>query len=117
MSQEIGIDTLKEITAWGISLAAQLDHALEDKKFRWHEAFGFVDELKELPELISKMDEAGAEFRDLDIVEKNQLVEFVADELELSNEWAEKITQNALDTAAAVYLNIKTFKELKSSRK
>lgn len=111
-----GITTLKMVVMWGISLAQQIEQTFEDGKFRWHEAFGFIDEGKALAELIPFMDEAVAELKDLSHPEKLELMAYVKQELQLDNIWAARITNNALDLATATYLSIKTFKDLKAEK-
>ena len=115
--KKYGIDKLKMAVLWGIVMADQLDKSLEDGKFRWFEAFGFVDELQALAELIPFLEEMGDEFKDLDTEEKNELIEFIGKEFSLDREWAEKITQTSLDAAVSTYLSIKTWRDFKKSRK
>ena len=112
-----GIENLKLAVAWGISLGSQIDKSLEDKKFRWFEAFGFVDELQALAELLPHIEDMAEEFRDLDTEEKNELVAFVSQEFNVAGEWAERITQVSLDTAVSTYISVKTWKEFRQYRK
>ena len=111
-----GIEKLKMAVLWGISMADQLDRSLKDRKFKWFEAFGFVDELQALSELLPHLEEMGEEFKDLDTEEKNELIEFIGQEFSLGRDWAEKITQTSLDAAVSTYLSIKTWREFKRLR-
>ena len=112
-----GIETLKMFVLWGISLTEQLQEAFKDRRFRWYETFGFADEGRAFAELLPHIDQASEEFKDLSLQEKRALIDFIAQEMELDNEWAERITLDAVDLATASYRSLQTMKAYKRREK
>jgi len=103
-----GIENIKKSLLVVINFAESLENKLEDGKLSWPERFGLIKDLKDLPEIIANYKELVEEIRNLDEVEKSQLLEFVRAELDLENDRVETAIE-------AVLSFLQSLSELKSS--
>ena len=67
------------------------------------DAFSFIDELAQLPEVIASKDQVLAELNDLSVDERQEIIEAVKQKLNVTDEKAQEIVANAIDTAAATF--------------
>jgi hypothetical protein len=107
-----GIENLKLAMAWAISTAAQTAKTFEDGKLRFLEILGFVDEGKMLAEIIPKIPEIAAEFKDLTTEEKNELVAYVEREFNIDNASAQFGVKITLDQLATTYISLEGWKAI-----
>lgn len=98
----LGIENLKKAVKFGIDLGEQFDKALADNKFQWTDSFGFFDELIQVPGLIKDGKVIVAELKDLDTVEKDELIVFIQEEFDIENDKAEAEIEAALKTVAGI---------------
>lgn len=97
-----GIEKLKEAALFTISFTEALDKRLEDGKMSFLETITLGAKLKDLPSIIRNGPEISQEYMDLDSSEKEELVEFIKEELELSNDRVEDLIENSLSVLASL---------------
>ena len=98
----LGTDKLKVAVKLGVALFNQAKTSTEDG-FQVMDIFGFVDELSQLPEVIKSAADMKAELNDLDMNERQEILDLVKAELKVENEKAEEIVVAALDLVFAIY--------------
>lgn len=97
----VGIENLKKSIKFGIDLATQIEESGKDG-FTWKDSFSFLDELLQVPGLIANGNAIKDEFKDLDAVEKQDLVDYFSVEFDLDNDKTEAIVEAALDLVLQV---------------
>lgn len=98
----LGTEKLKVAVKLGVALFNQAKASTEDG-FQVMDIFGFVDELSQLPEVIKSAADMKAELNDLDMNERQEILDLVKSELKVENERAEEIVVAALDLVFAIY--------------
>lgn len=87
--KKLGIESIKIIILFGLSLGNELGKALEDKKLSIGEAFGFIDDLNDIDDVIEAVKKAPAEFLDLDSEEKAEIQSIVKVEFDIEDDKVE----------------------------
>jgi hypothetical protein len=101
--EKLPIDEVKKLISSLAKVSNKVDDALEDDKITKAEGIGIA--LSSLPDLfnvISNGKAIKAEFKDIDAEERKELIEFAANEFDLSNDQAEEAIEDIF--AAALYL-------------
>ncbi len=93
----LGIDNLKKAALLGIDIGKQVETALADGKFSWVDSFGFLDELIKVPGIINSRKDIIAEYKDLTEAEREELKEYIQDNLDLINDELEGKIEKGLD--------------------
>jgi hypothetical protein len=106
----VGIENLKKAIKFGIDLGNQIEESGKDG-YNWKDITSFFDELFQIPALISNGNAIKEEFKDLDAVEKQELVEYFTDLFDLDNDKAEAIIEKSLDIALDVLTLLKLLKK------
>lgn len=89
--EKLGINNLKEAAIGVINLGEKIDQALEDRKISGMEAINIsITAIPVVFNDIKNRKEIVAEFEDLDETEKQDLIDTVAAELDLNNDYAER---------------------------
>lgn len=109
----VGIATLKQIIDVGLQLGQSAAAALADKKLTASEIFGFLPSLMQIPAIVQAGDQIKAEFKDLDPVERKELVDYFSGKFSLTNVKAEAVIEHALVNAISLIALVEEFKALK----
>lgn len=96
---KIGIENIKIILIFGLSLAQELQRGLEDKKLNFGEIIGFTDDLAAIPSVVEAVKKAPAEFLDLDEEEKEEIHQLVIDEFDISLDHVEMAIEESFGFA------------------
>lgn len=72
--EKFGIDNLKKVLSFGVTIGKQISDDLADKKISLQEALGLIPSLMSLPDLIASKDAIIDEAKDLSLDEIQQLV-------------------------------------------
>jgi len=94
---KLGINNLKKAVRLATSIGNEFQTALADGKFQATEAFGFIDEVAQLPDVINSRNEIAAEAKDIDSAEGQELRQYVRDELHIANEKVEDVIDAAVN--------------------
>lgn len=97
-----GIENIKRAVKLAAAFKTQTTTALADG-FQTMDIFGYVDELSQLPEVISSADQLKAELNDLTLEERTELRELVLSLDVVTEEAVEQFIVDALDWAFATY--------------
>lgn len=73
-TEKFGIDALKEVAAFAVSIGKQISNDLSDGKVSLTEGLALLPSFIQVPGLISKKDEILNELKDLSLNEVNELV-------------------------------------------
>lgn len=98
----LGTEKLKSAVKLGVALFNQAKTSTADG-FQVMDVFSFVDELSQLPEVIKSASEMKAELNDLDMAERQEILELVKGSLDVTDEKAQEIVTAALDLVFAIY--------------
>ena len=102
MSEQYGIETLKDISVDLAKFGMKVEDALEDKKLSFAEAISLG--VFAAPKAIAHAGEAEQiknEFRDLSATESQELAAHIAGELDLQHDKVEAVIEAGLEWAAA----------------
>ena len=102
-SGKIGIKETKDMLKFVLGLGMALDKSLADKKFSVDDIGNFVSAFLSAGEAFEGVKEIGAELKDLDAAELEEINEFVKKELELENEKVEAIVESGLGLGVQIY--------------
>ena len=111
---KFGITNLKKCVRFATSVGNEFQNSLADGKFSGIEAFNFIDEVAQLPEIINNRAEIVAEAKDIDSVEGQELREYVRTELNIANEKVEDVIDSAINWVLATAQLVVLSKSLKS---
>ncbi len=92
-----GIEKISKVITGVIKLGMTLEDKLNDGKLTWVERMELIQELKFVPNAILNYRELISEFQDLDLDEIDELNELIARELDLDNDKAEEVIENAFE--------------------
>lgn len=98
----LGTDKLKVAVKLGVALFNQAKESTADG-FQVMDIFSFVDELAQLPEVIKSAADMKAELDDLDMAERQEILNIVKESLNVDDEKAEAVVIAALDLVFALY--------------
>ncbi len=108
---EQGIKEIKELVKFVIEFGEAIDLAMADKKFEMSELSLLIAPLMQVGPAFEGLDKIGGELKDLSEEEAAELVAYVRDELELSNDKIEFVIEKALELGVTIYEFIKLFKK------
>ena len=97
----VGIKNLKRAVKFAIDVTNQFIEAMADGKFTVFESFGFIDELSQIPGVVNSASEVLQEVKDLSEEEKNELTQYVVDELHIPSEKVEDVIAKSISFAFA----------------
>ena len=103
-----GIESIKDALKTLIKVGTTVEGALEDKKINFFEAIAIAKNSIGLWGVIKDFSNIKEEFLDLDGDEKQELIEYFADELDLANDKVELIIEQCFDFVinASAFLEI-----------
>lgn len=107
----MGIDQLKIVAKFGIDLGEAFAAALADKKITLQEALGFLPTVMALPGILQAKDQIVAEFKDLDMAEREELNKYIQTEFDIANDQLENKIEKGLIAAVAVLDLIEAFQK------
>lgn len=110
MEQKFGIENLKKMVGFSCSFTQELSEALADGKFKWVEAFGFINELMQISDVAKSWPAIKQELSELSLDERTELNEFVEDNFDLVNTHVEDIVKNSLAFAISAVALVEAFK-------
>ena len=118
--EKFGVENLKEVLNAGIALGVGLDKSLsDDGKITWMEYFNFTGVITKLPAAINDIGLVPKEVKDLDAEEKQEIVDFVADKLDLEDDnleaQVEKIFEDIMNTFIAILTLTSTIQGMRKS--
>lgn len=99
----IGIEKIKAAVDLAIRFYKQTAKVLEDGTVKPLELLEFVDEVSEIGTVVESGEQLLAELNDMDLNERNELMEMARTELNMSDEKIENIIVASLDLALAGY--------------
>ena len=111
---KFGVSNLKKAVRFATSVGNEFQNALADGKFSATEAFNFIDEVAQLPEIINSRAEIVAEAKDIDSAEGQELRQYVRTELNIANEKVEDVIDSAINWVLATAQLVVVAKSLKS---
>lgn len=97
-----GINELKEVVAFGVSLGNALGKALEDGKITLTDAGLVVDPLLKAVPAFNGLEQVPAELADLTDEEKAELLQFVSEAFDIPQEKTEALVERGLKIAVDV---------------
>lgn len=107
----LGIETIKQAAKVAIKFGQKLDDALEDNKVTWGEALGMLFGVA--PDALAMVPQIGQikqEYLDLDNQEREELVDYVVEELDLESDRAEEIAEAAFDALVSLEALVTTIR-------
>lgn len=101
MPETLGIENIKKVLKSIIDIGENIAEVMEDKKVQWIELPGFIPELLQIPGALKAIPHLKGELADMSAVEKEELIAYIASELDLTNDKAEAAIENAVAVALA----------------
>lgn len=111
MEQKFGIENLKKAIGWACSFNEELASALKDKKFRWIEAFGFIDDVLGIEGLVKAIPQIKNEIAELSHEENHELKEYISENFTFENSTVEEVIDAAFDFLSGATKLINAFKK------
>ena len=93
------IQNIKELLLFVCRLVNAITKTLEDGKFKFTELVNFIGAAQAIPAAVDDIKEIPAEFKDLTEEEKAELVQYVSDEFDISNDETEAFIEDAFKVA------------------
>jgi len=115
-TENYGIETLKRIVTVGISLPKQAAITIKGK-FKLIYLLAFIDEARELAEVLAEKEQVVLEFSDLSIAERGELLEWAKEEFDLPDDKVEIFVENALTWGVSTIILFREAKELFGRKK
>jgi hypothetical protein len=109
-----GIKETKDVLKFAISLGEAIDLSLADGKFGIEDLGNMIAPMVSAGEAFAGIDQVKAELSDLDQAERDELVQYAKDELQLSNEGLEQKIEAALKMAADIHKFVLMFKKVEA---
>ena len=98
-----GIEETKDLAKFIVELAEGGAKALEDKKFSLSDIQHFVSAVGALPAAIAGIGQIPAELKDMDVLERQELVDFIKAEFDIPQDNVEEIAEAALDVCIDIF--------------
>lgn len=105
-----GIENLKKLLKFSCDLTKQISEALADGKFVWSEAFGFFNEVMQIPGIVKAFPDIKKELADLDPAEREDLYNYFAQEFDITNDKIEVFIEHALSLALTMVSLVEEWK-------
>jgi hypothetical protein len=109
---EVGIENLKEAVHLAISLPIQAVKTIKNK-FQIFDLLAFIDEFRQLGDVIKTRKDIGAELKDLSPAERQELHDYIKEEFDIPNDKVELFIENSLAWANSTITLIEEAKNLK----
>jgi hypothetical protein len=113
--ENLGIENLKKAVKFGIDMGEALDASMADGKFDLTDSANFFRPLMELPSVVAAGKLALPEFKDMDALEAKELSDYVATELNITNDKVEMVIEKSFAVVVAmyeIYTSVKSVKAL-----
>lgn len=94
-TETYGIDRLKQAVHLAIAIPVQATKTIKNK-FQFFDILAFIDELKDLAELIKNKNIVGLQLKDLTEAERLELLEFAKSEFDIPDDQLEGFIEDAL---------------------
>lgn len=104
MEEKLGIDLVKDLAKVVVDIAEQTEKTLEDGQIQLTELVGFFDEGMSLMKLFSKKTAIMEQLKDIDSVERKELIEYIKAEYNSTNEKAEMVVAMVLDIIEELFI-------------
>lgn len=115
MSEQLfGISNLKKMVKFATDFTEQVADSLSDGKFSWMEAFGFVDEVSQIPGVVKSWPAIKQELSELNEDERKELHQYVTEEFDIPNDRVEAFVESALGWAINAIALVELWKTLKA---
>lgn len=111
---KIGIENLKKAVHFVIGLGEQTADVLADGKVKTLEMLQFIDELMELPGVVSAAKAIEEEVLALDEEGRVAINAYVNEQFDIPNDRLETIVKAGLDAAVSIFILIESFKAPKA---
>lgn len=108
---EKGIESIKFVVSWGLSFVTDMSKALDDGKFKWHEALRFVDDFRKMPKLVENIHNIKDELNDLSSDERAELIFYVQQEFDIDNDKVEQAIEDGIEIALNIWGKIEKYKK------
>lgn len=116
MAEQIfGTENLKKLIKFGCDLTSQIASSLDDGKWSWHDAFGFVDEVAAIPGVVKSFPAIKKELSELSPEERQELYDYVKEEFSIPNDRIEVVVENSLALAISAVALVEQFNALKNA--
>lgn len=84
-----GIENLKKMVKFACDFTKEVATAMSDGKFQWSEAFGFIDEIMQIPGVVKSWPEVKQEIGELSLEERQALYDYLVTEFDIPNDEVE----------------------------
>lgn len=110
-----GIENVKKLVKFSCDLTKQISEALADGKFVWSEAFGFVNEVMQIPGVVKSFPDIKNELSELTPEERQELNDYFAAEFDIANDKIEAFIEHALSLAISLVALVEEWKKRNQS--
>jgi len=107
----LGIENLKQVVKFGVTLGEDVATVLADKKISIVEALSLLPDLIGISGILENKDEIKAEFADLTPEEMQELNDYIAVEFDITDDSLEAKIEKAIAAALAVLDLVNAFKK------
>lgn len=113
--EKLGVEAVKEAVSVAVSFALQAAKTIKGK-FRLIDAFAFIDEFKGLAEVIGNIKTVGAELKDMDVDERQEVIDHIKAEFSIPDDQVEGFVEYALQWANSTLTLFEKAKALKKKK-
>ena len=106
--KSIGIEQTKDVLDFVFSFVEAVHKAKSDGKMSWSDARHFIEPVQKLFEAIDDIEQVLPEINDLDGEEYDELVAYVKDKWDYSEEELEWVVDTALDAGKSLLVMVST---------
>lgn len=99
---QFGIENLKKLIKFSCDLTKQIAVAMADGKFVWTEAFGFFNEVTQIPGIVKSFPDIKNELAELDPDERQLLNDYFAAEFDIPDDKVEVFIEHSLSVAIGI---------------
>lgn len=110
MAEKYGIENLKQVFQFAVTLGKSVGDDIKDKKFSFTEILSLLPQFLVVQDLLSKKDDIVNEAKDLSLDEIKELASLV--EGVINNQQVAAVIENALNTVVSVTALISSVKDL-----
>lgn len=103
MSEAYGLKETKELVSFGISVGHAIDLSLEDGKIGLDDAIHFYKAVLAAGDAFKDVKMVPKELGDMDAAERSELLSYVQENFDVSNDKLEAVVEGALGLALQVY--------------
>lgn len=110
MPEQLGVANLKKAILFALDLSEQIVKAAKNG-IQWTDAFGFIDEVMQIPAIIKTGKEIQTELADLSPAERLQLNAEIGAAYDIDNNKVEAIIEHSFDVAFGIVALVNAIKE------